>query len=197
MHSHVFFDSTFTFDSTSRITWSISYSPIWVVNLISLLVRNACFPSFWTTRGSPDPAHLVISSYSPFTALLSHISFMHVSRKVVNIEGSILGSSWSLLPEVEASVKLFLTSMNVSFARFKSNSGSFVRDLQTHALSSGCFPLSSPVVIPLLSTMLTFEFSLRSSNLIICKFWVGGAWSTPFSYNLTINVGQSSTSWSN
>lgn len=44
----------------------------------------------------------------------------------------------------------------------------------------GCIPLSSPMVIPLLSTMFTFRSSSRGSNLIICKFWVEGGWSTPF-----------------
>ena len=42
---------------------------------------------------------------------------MHVTIRVVSIDQSIFGSSLSLLPEVEASVKLFLASMNVSFAR--------------------------------------------------------------------------------
>ena len=194
MRSHVCFGSTFVSDLIFKITWSISSSLICTINLISLPVRNACFPSFWTTRGSPDPTHLVISSYSPFTALLSHNSFMHVSKKVVSIEGSIPSSSWSLLPKVEASVKLFSASMNVSFTRSKSNSGSFVGALLTHKFSYDCFPLASPVVTSLPSIMFTFGSSSRGSYLIIYKFWVGGGWSTPFSHSLTISVGHSSAS---
>jgi len=153
MCSHVCFGSTFTSNPRSKITWSISYSAICVVNHISLPIRNVCFPSFWNTRISPDLAHLVISSCNPFTALLSRSNFIHVSRKVVIIEESISGSSWSLLPEVEASVKLFLASMNVSFAKSRSNSGSFVGAFWTHALSSGCLPLSYLVMILLLRIM--------------------------------------------
>ena len=82
-------------------------------------------------HGFPYPVHLVMSSCSPFIALLSRSNFMHVSRKVVSIDGSITDSSLSLLPEVEASVNLFLASTNVSFMRSKSNSGSFVGALWT------------------------------------------------------------------
>lgn len=67
-------------------------------------------------------------------------------------------------------MKLFLASKNVSFARSKLKSGPFVGGLRTHLLSSGYFPLSSLVVISLLSIMFTFGSSSRSSNLIICKF---------------------------
>jgi len=74
---------------------------------------------------------------------------MHVSKKVVSIYGYISSSSLSLLAKVEAFVKLFLASMNVSFLCSKSNSSSFVGVLRTQALSSGYLPLSSPVVIPL------------------------------------------------
>jgi len=79
-------------------------------------------------HGSPSAilALLFMSSYNPFIALLSCSSFMHVSKNVVSINGSIVGSGLSLLPEVEASVKLFLASMKVSLARSKSNFGSFV-----------------------------------------------------------------------
>ena len=197
MHSHVCFGSTFMFEPRSRITWSILYSPIWAVILISLPVRNACFPSFWTTRGSLDPVHLVISSYSPLIALLSCNNFMHVSRNIVSIEGSIPGSSWSLLPKVDASLKLFLASMNVSFAHSKSNLGSFTGALRTHVLSSHFFPVSSPVAIFLLSMIFTFGSSSRDLDLIICIFWAGGGWNNPFSHIFVINVGQFIVSWSN
>ena len=174
MHSHVLFGSIFMFDPRSRITLSISDSPICVVNLISLPMHNACFPSFETTCHFLDLMHLMISYCRNFTTLLSCSSFIHVSKKVVSIEGSIRGSSWSLLPEVEAFVKLFLASMNVSFAHSKSNLGSFVRALRTQELSFDYLPLSSPVVIPLLSIMFTFGSSSRSSDHIIYKFWVEG-----------------------
>lgn len=108
---------------------------MYAINLISLPVHNACFPSFQNTRGSPDSAHLVINYCSPLVALLSCNNFIHVSRKVVSMEGSIYGSGWSLLPKVEASLKLFLASINFSFVRSKSNSGSFARALQTHVSS--------------------------------------------------------------
>jgi len=116
-------------------------------------------------HGSPGaiPTHLVMISYSPFIALLSRNNFMHVSKNVVSIDGSNFGSSLSLLPEVEASTKLFLASMNVSF-------GSFVGALQTQALSLGYLPLSSPIVIPLRSMIFTFLSSSRSPDLIICRF---------------------------
>ena len=116
MRSHVCFGKMFASDPRSRIACSISYSPIYTVNLISLPIHVVCFPSFWTMHGSPGPTHLVMSSCSPFTTLLSCNNFMHVYRKVVSIYGSISSSSLSLLPEVEASVKLFLASMNVSLA---------------------------------------------------------------------------------
>ena len=189
MCSHVCFGSTFASDLRTRITWYISYSLICTINLISLLVHNACFPSFRTTHGSPNPTFLVISSYSPLTTFLSCSSSMRVSRKVVSIEGSIPSSSWSLLPEAEAFVKLFLASMNVFFTCSKSNSSSFVGELWTHALSYGCFPLSSLVVIPLLSIMFTFGSSSHSTDLIIWKFLVGGGWSTHFLCILTISEG--------
>jgi len=119
MCSQVCFSNTFASEPRSRITWSISYSLIYAVNIISLPVCNACFPNFQTTRGSLDPAHLVISSYSPLAILLSCNSFMYVSRNVVSIEGSIPGSGWSLQPKVEASVRLFVSSMNIPFVRSK------------------------------------------------------------------------------
>ena len=123
MHSHVCFGKTFESDLKYRITWSISYSPICAVNLISLLILIACFPIFWTTHHSPGavPTHLLMSSYNPFTSLLSCSSFMHVSRNIVSIDGSISGSNLSLLPKVEASIKLFLASMKVSLVCSKSN----------------------------------------------------------------------------
>lgn len=148
-------------------------------------------------RGSPDPMHLVISSCSPLTALLLHSSFIHVTKKVVSIEGSIPGSGWSLLPEVEAFVKLFLASINVSFVCSKSNSGSFVGALRTRVSSWVYFPLSSLVVVSLLSTIFTFGSSSHGSDLIIWIFWFRVGWSTPFSRIFTINVGQSTASWSN
>ena len=173
-----------------------SYSPIYTVNLISLLVRFVCVSSFHTTRGSPSavPVHLLMSSCNPFTALLSRSNFMHVSRNVVSIDGSISCFVLSLLPELEASVKLFLASMKVSLVHSKSNSGSFIRDLQTQVLSSGCFPLSSPLMIPLQSTIFTFGSSLHDLDLIIYRFSIGGDGSTPFSHILAINVRQSSIS---
>lgn len=145
MCSHVCFGRTFASNPRSKITWSISYSPIYAINLISLPVCIVCFLSFWTTRDSSGvvPRHLVMSSYSPFTTLLSRGIFMHVSKNVVSIDGSIDGSSLSLLPEVEASVKLRLDFMNVSLAHSKSNSSSFAGALRTQELSLGCFPLSS------------------------------------------------------
>jgi len=131
-------------------------------------------------HGSPDPTHLVRSYCNPFIALLSHNNFMHVSRKVVSIDGSISGSSLSLLPEVEASVKLFLASTNVSFARSKSNSSSFVGALRTQALSSGYLALSSP----LQSTMFT------CSELVVVGVFLYRAtslsmWGSPLSHDQT------------
>ena len=160
------------YDPRSRIIWSISYSPICIVNLISLPFLVACFAIFQTMRGSPSvvPAHLFMSFYSPFTTLLSHNNFMHVSKNVLSIDGSIFGSGLSLLPEVEASTNLFLASMKFSLVHSKSNSGSFVRALQTQVLSSSYLPLSSLVVIPLQSTMFTLVSSSRGSDLIICRF---------------------------
>ena len=119
-------------------------------------------------------AHLLMSSCSPFIALMSHSSFMHVSRNVISIDGSIYNFGLSFLSEVEALAKLFLASMKVSLARSKSNSASFAGALRTQLLSSSYFPLSSPITIPLWSTMFTFGSSSRSSDLIICRFWVGG-----------------------
>lgn len=109
-------------DPKSRITWSISYSPICVVNLISLHVLILCFSIFWTTCSSPIVivVHLLMCSCNPLTTLLSHSSFIHVSRNIVSIDGSISDSSLSLLLEVEASVKLFLASIKVSQACSKS-----------------------------------------------------------------------------
>lgn len=172
MHSHVYFGKMFASDPKSRITWSISYSPIYVVSLISLPVLVLCFPIFWTTRNSPGaiPAHLLMSSCNPFTALLLHSIFIHVSRNIVNIDGSISGACLSFLPKVEASAKLFLASINVSGAHSKSNYASFARALQTQVLSSSCLPLSSPIVIPLQSTMFTFGSSSCGSDLTICRF---------------------------
>ena len=199
MPSHVYFGKTFTSNPKSRITWSISYSPIYALNLISLPVLVLCFPIFRTTRSSPGsiPSHLFMSSCSPFTALLLRSSFMHVSRKIVSIDGSISSSGLSLLPKVEASTNLFLASMKVSRVRSKSNSASFIRDFRTQLLSFGCLPLSSPIVIPLWSTMFTFRSSSCGSDLIIYRFWVKGCSSTPLSCILAISVGQSSISWSN
>ena len=176
MRSHVGFGRTFTFDPRSRITWSISYSPIFAVNIISLPIHIIYFPSFRTTRGSPGtvPAHLVMISCNPFIALLSCNNFMHVSKNVVSIDGSISSSSLSLHPKVEAFAKLFLASMNVYLARSKSNSSSFVGSLWTQALSLGYFPLSSPIIIPLQSMIFTLGSSSRGLDIIICRFWVRG-----------------------
>ena len=172
MHSHVYFGKTFRYDPRSRITWSISYSPICTVNLLYLPILIACFPILWTTRGSPSavPTHLFMSSCNPFTASLSWVTFIHVSRNVVSIDGSVSNSGLSLLPEVDASVKLFLASMKVSLAHSKSNSRSFVGALQTQVLSSGHLLLSSPVIIPLQSTTFMLGSSSRGSDLIICRF---------------------------
>ena len=89
-----------------------------MVSLISRPILVLCLPIFHTTCSSPRVVimHLFMSSYSPFTALLSRSSFMQVSKKVVSMEGSISLSGLSLLLEVEASVKLFLASMIVSRA---------------------------------------------------------------------------------
>lgn len=159
MRSHVCFGSTFASNPRFRITWSISYSPLCAVNLISIPVRDVCFSSFWTMCDSPNPAHLVMCSCSLFTALQCHNSFMHVSRKVVSIDGSIFGYGLSFLPKMEAYVKLFLASINVSFARSKSNLGSFVGALWTHAFSLCCLSLSSLVMIFLRSMMFTLGSS--------------------------------------
>lgn len=142
-------------------------------------------------RGSPGmvPVHLFMSSCNPFTTFLSRSSFMHVCRNVMSIDGSTFGSVVSLLPEVEAAVKLFLASMKIFLVRSKSNSGSFSGALQTQVLSSGYLPLSSPIVIPLRSTMFTLGSSSRYSNLIICNFLVEGGWNAPLSCRLAISVG--------
>lgn len=192
MHSHVYFDRTFAYDPKSKITWSISYSTIYVVNLISLLILFVCFPIFRTTRDSPGVVlvNLLMSSYNPFIALLSRSRFMYVSRNFVSIDGSISSSGLSFLPKVEASLKLFLASMNVSLAHSKSNSSSFVEALQTQVLSLSYFPLSSPITIPLRSTIFTFGSSSCGSDLIIYRFKVGGGGSTPLSHFLAISVRQ-------
>lgn len=130
--------------------------------------------------GSPDATHLVISSFSPLTSLLSSRSFMHVSRKVVSIEGSIPGSSKSLLPKVEASVKLSLASMNVSVMRSKSNSGSFIGALWTHVLSFGYFPLSSLVIIPLLTSCLHLGLLRMVPTSLFVDFGLKGPGVPPF-----------------
>lgn len=155
IHSQVCFSRMFTSDPKSKITWSISYSPICVISLISRLILLLCLTFFHTTCGSLGVflAHLFISSYNPFTTLLSRGSFMQVSRKVVSIEGSISWSSLSFLRELEALEKLFFSSMNVSRVCSKLNLASFTRALLSHVLYLGCFPLSSPVAIPLWSTM--------------------------------------------
>lgn len=142
MRSHVCFSRTFASDPKSRITWPVSYSPICAINLISLPILILCFPIFLTMRGSPGavPTHLLMSSYDPFTSLLSFSNFIHVSKNVISVGGSISISGLSLLPEVEASMKLFLASIKVSRARSKSNSGSFARALRTQVLSSSYFP---------------------------------------------------------
>lgn len=131
IHSHACFGKTFVFDPRSKINGSISYSSICVVNLISLLDHVMCLSSFRTTQGSPDLAHLVMSSCSPFTDFLSRKIFMKVSRKVISIDGSISSSSLSLLLEMEVFVKLFLASINFSFVCPKLNFGSFVGALRT------------------------------------------------------------------
>jgi len=79
-------------------------------------------------HGSPSVVleNIVMSYCSPFIDFLSRNNFIHVTKNVVSIHGSISGCSFSLLPEVEASAKLFLASMNVFVACSKSNSGSFV-----------------------------------------------------------------------
>ena len=133
MHSNLYFGKTFASNPRSRITLSISYSLIYAVNLIFLLFCIVCFLSFQTIRCSLGmvPTHLVMSSCSPFTTLLSCSIFMHVSKNAVSIDASISSSSLSLLPEVEASAKLLLASMNVSLARSKSTSSSFVGALRS------------------------------------------------------------------
>ena len=127
------------------------------------------FPNYVWFPGTV-PVHLCTSSCSLFTAFLSRSSFMHVSRNIVSIDGSISSSGMSLLPEVEASTKLFFASMKFSLAHSKSNYGSFVGALQTQVLSLHCLPLLSPIVIPLRSTIFTIGSSSRGPNLIICKF---------------------------
>ena len=142
------------------------------MSLISCHVLILCFLILLTMHCSPGmvPTHLLISCYNPFTALLSCSNFIQVSRKVVSIEGSISSSGLSFLPEVEASAKLFLASMKVSRVRSKSNYSSFTEALRTQVLSSDFLPFSSPVAIPLQSTMFTFGSSSRGSDLIICRF---------------------------
>jgi len=53
-------------DLRSKITWSISYSLICAVSIISRQICALCLPSFLTTHGSSVvvsfPAHLLISS---------------------------------------------------------------------------------------------------------------------------------------
>ena len=149
IRSRVYFDRTFTSDPKSRMTWSISCSPIYVVSLISLPVLVLCFPIFSTTCGSPGtvPTHLLMSSCNPFTTLLLCSNFIHVSMNVVSMDGSIFDFGLYFLPEVKASTKLFLASMRVSWVCSKSNSTSFVRALWTQVLSFGCLPLSSPIAI--------------------------------------------------
>ena len=197
MHSHVCFGNTFASDPKTKMTSSISYSPVCTVNHISCPMHKACFPSFQTTRGSPDPAHLVVSSCNPLNASLLRSIFIHVSKKVVCIKGSILGSGWSLLPEVEASVKLFIASLNFSFMHSNSDSGSFVGASQTHKSSLGYFLLFSPIVAHLLSIMFTLGSPSRGLDFIIWIFWVGVGYSTPFSRICAISVRKSTISWSN
>lgn len=172
-----------------------------MVSLISRPVLALCLPIFLTMRDSQGmfsfPAHLFISSCNPFTSLLSCNSFMQVSKKVVNIEGSIYSVGLSWLPEVEASTKLFFASINVSCARSRSNSTSFYGALRTHILSSDYFPLSSTIVTTLYSPIFTFGSSLRGSGLIIYKFWVGCGGCAPFSHILANSTGKYLVLWSN
>jgi len=172
MCSHVYFGRTFASNPMYRIRWSISYSPICTVSLISLPVLLLLFPVFHTTRSSPHVvlSHLLMSSYNPFTALLSCNSFMHASRNVVSIDGSISSSSLYFLHEVEASLKPFFASIKFSRACSKSNYTSFDRVLQTQVLSSGCPPLPSLVIIPLQRIIFTFGSPSCGPNLIICRF---------------------------
>ena len=77
---------------------------------------------------------------------------MHISKKVVNIEGSLAGLGRSLLPQVETPVKLSLASILASL-------------------------LTSLVAVLLCNTMFTMGSSSRGSDLIILTFCdvVGGA----------------------
>ena len=71
--SPVFSSKAFMSDPRSKITWSISYSSICIVSLISCPVLSLWLPIFHTMQGSPGVflVHLFISSYNPFTTLLS------------------------------------------------------------------------------------------------------------------------------
>lgn len=93
MRSQVYFGRTFALDPKSKTTWSISSSLIWIVSCISYPVRKAFLPTFQTIHGSSSPAHQVINSCSPFTALVSLSKFMQVSKKMVSIEVSFSDSN--------------------------------------------------------------------------------------------------------
>lgn len=138
-----------------------------------------------------------MSSFSPFTDLLSLSNFIQASTKVVIIDGSSSWSGLSLLAKVEASMKIFFASIKASCACSKSNWVSFDGVLRTHVPSSCYFPLSFPIVILLHNNIFTFRSSSHGSNLTIYRFWVGYGGSTPLSHILAISVGQSSISWSN
>ena len=90
--SHVYLGNTIASDPKSKITWSISYSSICVVSLISRPVCLLCLPSLLTVRCSEGslilPKQLSIRSWSPYTAFLSCKNFIQVFRKVANSEGS-------------------------------------------------------------------------------------------------------------
>lgn len=68
----------------------------------------------------------MISSCSPLTSLLLCNRFMHVSKKVIIRDGSIPGSSGSLLPGLETFMKFFGASLDVLLSRSTSNSDSLV-----------------------------------------------------------------------
>lgn len=98
--------------------------------------------------------------------------------------------------EAPQSMKLFFTSIKVSFSILILNLVLFSPTLLTHVSSIVFFPsvLSSPVVVPLHVTMLTLGPYSHGSTLIICKSCVGCE--LLFSYILAIKTGQSSITWS-
>lgn len=131
--------------SILAIRWHLSQDPKWPApshnhwsTLLTtfLPVCDTYHPNFWMMRGSLHPMHLFINSCKPLATFLSRRNFIHVSKEVVIIKGSLSDSGWSLLPGVEISMKLPQASRYVSLSPLE-------------------FRPYAPMAVPLLNTMST------------------------------------------